>query len=191
MNGGQAFSAASKPTTSGPRNPWLRTRCALFFPILLAGASSFLACAGPPPRSALPALPLEEIRAVQVIAAAFASEGEPPIAGKSVELDTNKVLQIDVQAKEHKFAVAYLTQSERAALGNALPPRDPAMPDALQLVSGAGEHADVRVLVLYDYDYMYDDHLGGLHNASTVTAERKLERDVRDFLVRAHAEAWP
>ncbi len=191
MNGGQAFRAASKPTTSGQRKLLPGARCGLLFPILLAGASLLLACAGPPPRSALPARPLEETRAVQVIAAAFSSEGEPPSAGKSVELDVNKLLQIDVQAKEHKFAVAYLTQSERVALGNALPPRDPAMADALQLVSGAGEHADVRVLVLYDFDYMYDDHLGGLHSASTITAERKLERDVRDFLVRAHAEAWP
>lgn len=191
MNGGQAFRAASKPTASGTIEQWPRAPWGLLFPCLLAGASALLGCAGPPPRTALPARPLEETRAVQVIAAAFASEGEPPSAGKAVELDLNKLLQVDVQAKQRKFAVAYLTQSERAALGKALPPRDPAMSDALQLVSGAGEHADVRVLVLYDFDYMYDDHLGGLHSASTITAERKLERDVRDFLVRAHAEAWP
>jgi len=191
MNGGQAFRAASKLTTSGTREHWPRAPWGLVFPCLLAGALALLGCAGPPPRSALPAVPLEESRAIQVIAAAFTAEGEPPSAGKFVELDVNKLLQLDVQAKEHKFAVAYLTQSERAALGKALPPRDPAMSDALQLVSGAGEHADVRVLVLYDFDYMYDDRLGGLHSASTITAERKLERDVRDFLVRAHAEAWP
>ena len=75
--------------------------------------------------------------------------------------------------------------------GAALPPRDPAMGDALQLVSGLGDDADARVLVLNDSEYLYDDQVGEGHEDASVTAELKLRRDVRDFLVRAHAEKWP
>ncbi|MDX2054362.1 MAG: hypothetical protein SFV15_18320 [Polyangiaceae bacterium] len=134
---------------------------------------------------------MDQTRAVQVIANAFTAEGEPPSAGQPVLLGDNKFLTVDVQAQNHEYGVAYLTHTELSALGTALPPRDPAMGDALQLVSGLGKSANVRILVLHDSDYMYDDQYGGSYQASTITAERKLERDVRDFLVRAHAERWP
>jgi len=87
--------------------------------------------------------------------------------------------------------VAYVTGSERIALGSTLPPRDPAMGDALQLVSGLGPDGDARVLVLQDTDYLYDDHVGDGHEASSLATELRLKRDVQDFLVRAHKEKWP
>ena len=62
------------------------------------------------------------------------------------------------------------------------------MGDALQLVSGLGTDGDARVCVLYDTDYLYDDQVGEAHEKSTMTAELKLRRDVRDFLVIAHRE---
>ena len=36
-----------------------------------------------------------------------------------------------------------------------------------------------------------DPRVGEAHEASSLTAELKLKRDVHDFLVRAHAEKWP
>jgi len=72
-----------------------------------------------------------------------------------------------------------------------LPDKDPAMGDALQLVSGLGDDGDARILVLRDSDYLYDDHVGDEHEQQSVTAELKLKRDVHDFIVRAHAEKWP
>lgn len=60
----------------------------------------------------------------------------------------------------------------------------------MQLVRGVGDDEDATVLVLHDVDYVHDDHVGSGRSASTITAERKLERDVRDFVVRAHAERW-
>ena len=65
------------------------------------------------------------------------------------------------------------------------------MGDALQLVRGNGADADARILLLYDEDYLYDDHVGTEREETTITAEKKLERDVRDFLVRAQTERWP
>jgi hypothetical protein len=65
------------------------------------------------------------------------------------------------------------------------------MGDALQLVRGTGPDAEARILVLYDEDYLYDDHIGTEREATTITAEKKLGRDVRDFLVKAQSESWP
>jgi hypothetical protein len=122
---------------------------------------------------------------------AFQDERDLPVRGKPVSLAPGKQLEVDVAAQGRKYGVAYVTVNERQALGNALAPRDPSMGDALQLVSGIGEDGDARVLVLQDSDYLYDDHMGEEHQETTVTAELKLRRDVRDFLVRAHAEKWP
>lgn len=149
------------------------------------------ACGAPPPRAANPTRPLDERRAIEIILQAFQDERDMPVHGKPVALAPGKSLEVDVAAQGRKYGVAYVTVNERHALGPALPARDPGMGDALQLVSGIGEDGDARVLVLQDADYLYDDQVGEEHQETTVTAELKLRRDVRDFLVRAHAEKWP
>ena len=128
---------------------------------------------------------------MEIIIGAFRDERDRPVPGRKVELVDGKLLEVDVGSEGKKYGVAYVTAGERMALGSALPPRDPAMGDALQLVRGERQEADARILVLHDNEYMYDDQVGTEHEASTITAERKLARDIRDFLVRAHAERWP
>jgi hypothetical protein len=113
------------------------------------------------------------------------------VPGRKIELTAGKRLEVDVGSQGKKYGVAYVALNERMTLGSALPPRDPAMGDALQLVRGLGPEADARILVLHDSEYQYDDQLGAERSVTSITAERKLERDVRDFLVRAHAERWP
>jgi hypothetical protein len=149
------------------------------------------ACSPPPPRSANPTRPLDERRAIEIIARVFRMEDMAPEPGRSIQLAEGDELDVDVKAQGHKFGVAYVVPQERIRLGSALPPRDPNMGDALQLVPGIGQDADARILVLYDSEYLFDDHVGPDHEATTITAENKLMRDVRDFLVRAKAEGWP
>jgi hypothetical protein len=96
-----------------------------------------------------------------------------------------------VMSDGHKYGVAYVSPNERTQLGKALPARTPDMGDALQLVHGIGADADKTILILQDKDYTYDDQVGTAHEETTITAERKLARDIHDFLVRAHAERWP
>jgi hypothetical protein len=150
-----------------------------------------IACSSPEPRTANPTRPLDERRAIEIILAAFADERDHPVPGRIVRLAQGQELEVDVAAQGKKYGVAYVTTNERARLGSVLPPREPNMGDALQLVSGLGDDGDARVLVLQDTSYLYDDHIGEEHRETTVTAELKLRRDVRDFLVRAHAEKWP
>jgi len=146
------------------------------------------ACSGPPPRTANPTRPLDERRAIEVISNAFKEEHEVPVPGSNVLLSAQSALRVDVLASGKRFGVAYVTGAERSELGRALPARDPNMGDALQLVSGIGNDADARVCVLHDIDYLYDDQVGDAHEKSTSTAELKLRRDTRDFLVIAHRE---
>ena len=159
--------------------------------MLLLLSTGMLSCGSPPPRAPNPTRPLDERRAVEIILQAFRDERDAPVRGHPVPLAPGKTLEVDVASQGKKYGVAYVTSNERTELGAALPARDPSMGDALQLVSGAGDQGDARILVLHDADYVYDDQVGEEHEETTVTAELKLRRDVRDFLVRAHAEKWP
>jgi hypothetical protein len=159
--------------------------------LLLLGLLTAAGCGGPPPKAPNPRRSLDERRAIEIIARAFRDEHDNPAPGRKVEIAHGKLLGIDVGSEGRKYGVAYVTPNERAELGTALPGRDPSMGDALQLVNGMGEEETTRILVLHDTDYTYDDQVGTRHEETTITAERKLARDVRDFLVRAHAEKWP
>jgi hypothetical protein len=148
-------------------------------------------CGGPPAKGANPTRTLDERRAVEIIIGAFRDERAEPVPGRKITLEEGKQLEVDVGAANKKFGVAYVTANERRLLGGALPTRDPSMGDALQLVHGTGDDLTAKILVLHDLDYTYDDQVGTSHESTTITAERKLGRDVRDFVVRAHAEKWP
>lgn len=159
--------------------------------LALVAALVSLACSGPPPRTVSPSRPLDERRAIELIGEAFRDEHDRAVPGGNLVLSDTQSLHVDVNGQDRKYGVAYVTAAERIALGPTLPPRDPAMGDALQLVSGLGADGDARVLVLQDTDYMYDDHAGDTQRASSLATELRLKRDVHDFLVRAHKEKWP
>ncbi len=161
-------------------------------PTLLAAAIALLSgCGGPPPRTANPTRPLDERRAVQIILRAFADERDRGVTGRTIALPGGKPLEVDVSSNGHRYGVAYVTGGERTSLGSALPTPEPGMEDALHVVRGTGDDHEAKILVLHDTGYLYDDQIGAEHEETTLTAERKLARDVRDFLVRAHAEKWP
>lgn len=148
-------------------------------------------CASAPPHVPNPTRPLEERRAVEIILNAFFEENDRGVTGRTIALAGGKLLQVDVGAVGKRYGVAYVTANERHALGLAVPAPQPGMEDALHLIRGTQADADARILVLQDTDYLYDDQVGEEHEETVVTAESKLDRDVRDFLVRAHAEKWP
>jgi hypothetical protein len=138
-----------------------------------------------------PTRPLEERRAVELILNAFVEENDRGVTGRAIALAGGKLLQVDVGAVGKKYGVAYVSANERHSLGLAVPTVQPGTEDALHLIRGTQADTDSRILVLQDTDYMYDDQVGEEHEATVLTAEGKLDRDVRDFLVRAHAEKWP
>jgi hypothetical protein len=90
-----------------------------------------------------------------------------------------------VAAAGRGFGVAYLTADDWAKAGDALPPR----PTNGSLVVAVGE-GGTRVLCLFADDYGEDDDMGDAHRATTLAADRRLARDVRDFLHRAEVQKW-
>lgn len=128
---------------------------------------------------------------MEVIIQAFHAENDRPVPGRMVAIGNGKSIKVQVGSDGHKYGVAYVTPSEEQRLGSALPPRTSAMGDALQLVPGTGKDSGAQILVLRSSSYQYDDQVGTEHTETTITAENKLTRDVRDFLVKAHAEHWP
>ena len=148
-------------------------------------------CGSPPPHAPNPTRPLDERRAVEIISTAFREENDRGVTGRSIALASGKELQVDVTGAGKKYGVAYVTANERRSLGLSVPAAQPGMEDALHLVRGTRGDSDARILVLQDTDYLYDDQVGEDHEATVLTAEGKLDRDVRDFIVRAHAEKWP
>jgi hypothetical protein len=169
-------------------------RAGLPLPTALLGSVACLislGCSSPHARTPHPARPLEERRAIPVILQAWKDEGDAAVRGRPVMLPLGISLEVDVAAPSQKYGVAYVTAAEQQKLGDALQTRDQGGPDALRLVIGMGEAGQSHVLLLYDTDYLYDDQVSDGPRETTVTAELKLRRDVRDFLVLARSKRWP
>lgn len=172
------------------RSPgWFLAARAALVGLALAGTPLLASCGGEAPAAKHPERPLDERRAAEIIASAFRDKGLSPVPGPEVEMAGGRMLEIDVTATGFKFGVAYMNVNDRRATGDAVPPRDDSMGDALQLVRGPD--GESRYLILHDTHYTYDDNVGTDHESPTLVAERKLRRDVTDFLVRAAAEKWP
>jgi hypothetical protein len=150
------------------------------------------ACAGQEAKHANPMRPIDERRAIPIIAQAYADSGETATEGRDIKLATGKSLHVDVGTTGHKYGVAYLTTGDISALDAKadLPPHQAGGAD-LPIVTGGGTDADTIVLVLFADDYQYDDLAGEQHEQTTITAEKKLTRDVRDFLVQARSKNLP
>jgi hypothetical protein len=98
----------------------------------------------------------------------------------SITLEGGVPLDVDVGDAGGAFGVAYVTATERAKLGKAMPAVDKSDNAALTVVRGAENQP---ILVLDADNYTYDDARGDDHEEPSAVAEGKLRRDVRDFLV--------
>jgi hypothetical protein len=186
--------AAETWATTGLETGHRAPRVRLPLPAAVVGSVACLVslgCGSPQARTPHPARPLEERRAIAVILQAFEDERDVAVRGRPVMLPLGITLEVDVAAQSQKYGVAYVTTAEQQKLGRALTPRDSRAGDALRLVIGTGEAGQSHVLLLYDTDYLYDDQVSDGQRETTVTAELKLRRDVRDFLVLARSRKWP
>src|SRR6266542_6740102 len=134
---------------------------------------------------------IDERRAVPIIARVYKESGETAVEGRDIRLTTGTSLHVDVGTAGRKFGVAYLTSGDLSTLDAKadLPPHTPG--GDLPVVQGTGSDGDAVILVLFAEDYQYDDLAGEQHESTTITAEKKLARDVRDFLVQARARNLP
>jgi hypothetical protein len=148
-------------------------------------------CATPEPKPPKPTQPLDERRALHVITQAYRDAGATASDGRSLRLATGRSLRVDVGTAGRRYGIAYLTGADQALLeaDKDLPPHAPG--GDLPVVQGTGQDVDAVILVLFAEDYQYDDFLGTEREASGIAAERKLARDVRDFLTQARLRKLP
>lgn len=152
---------------------------------------SSVGCGPPEARTPNPLRSVDEGRALKLIARAFSAEGIQPTPPRWVSLSGNTKVRLDVGAEGRKLGVVYLTATDVHELGdNPLAKRSST---GSELIVRAGEGPDdgLRAVILYASDYVYDDNVGDDREASAITAENKLDRDVRDFIVIARKNHWP
>jgi hypothetical protein len=146
-----------------------------------------VACGAEPPRPAHTLNPIPEPRARELIGRTFRDAGVQVEANRFVHVGGgDKRVRLEIAAAGHKFGVAYLTAEDWADAGDALPARS----STGSLVVARGE-GGTHILCLFASDYAEDDQTGDARTSTTVAADRRLERDVRDFLHRAEEQSWP
>ena len=163
-------------------------RAALWGAVVLALAAA--GCGTPEAKAPSPKRPIDEGRAVKLIAAAVRDAGFEPEPGRTITMTSGKKIQLDVTVKDHRFGFAYLTASDLKELkGDPIADKD-GSGDDLIVRTGDGDDADVHFVVLYAKDYVFDDNVGEAHEATTITAENKLDRDTRDFIMIVKKQGW-
>jgi len=144
-------------------------------------------CGGGAVKAPNPTRSLDERRAVEVIRRAISSEGVRPAAGRDVKLMAGDNLFLDVGVAGRKYGIAYISETDAQSLGSAIPPRN-RQDERLRLVRGGD--GTIRIVLLYQDNYVYDDLVGESHEHTTITAERQLTRDVRDFITHARTRKY-
>lgn len=141
-------------------------------------------CGPGPARAPNPTRTLDERRAIEIIRNAIAAEGQRPAQGRDdVVAGTEKKIHIDVGVDGKKFGVVYVSDDDLTALGSSIPA--PNGKDEKLHLARAGKDGDVRIVLLYQTNYRYDDLVGEGHEQTTITAENQLTKDVRDFVTHA------
>ncbi len=146
------------------------------------------ACGPEEARAPNPTRTLDERRAIEVIRRAVVEDGVRPAGGRDVELRNGKTLHVDVSIEGHEYGIAYISNDDADKLGDAIKPAN--KPGESLILERVGPDAEVRVVLLYQSNYRYDDLAGEVHEMTTITAERELARDVRDFITHAKTKSF-
>ncbi len=133
---------------------------------------------------------MDEPRAQEVIARTFQAAGVDPEPGRTIALLASHPVKLEVAASGHKYGVVWLTRDLARDLAALLPKHDNDE-GSLVVLDGLGADSGAHALVLWETDYMTDDLEGTSHSSTEIAAELKLERDVRDFLLKAKNDQWP
>lgn len=152
---------------------------------------STIGCGPPAAKAPNPTRPIDEGRALKLIAQSVRAEGFEALPPRMVKLSGGTQVRLDVGVNGREFGFVYLTASDIQSLGKDPLATRPDTGNELIVRSGEGEDDKLHVVILYASDYKYDDNIGEDHEATAITAENKLDRDARDFLMIAQKNHWP
>jgi len=154
-------------------------------------ALGLIGCGPPEARAPNPTRPIDEGRALKLMAQALSADGLEALPPRMVTLSGGTQVRLDVGVNGRELGFVYLTASDVRELGsNPLAKRADAG-NELIVRAGEGDDEKMHIVILYATDYLYDDNVGEDHEATAITAENKLDRDTRDFIVIAQKNNWP
>lgn len=157
--------------------------------LAFALAAAAFGCGPPPSKAPNPTRTLDERRAIEIIRNAVAAEGVRPAAARDEKLaSSGKPIRIDVSIEGKKFGLVYVSDDDRSALGDSIPAAN--QKDEKLKLARAGENGEIRLVLLYQSNYRYDDLVGEGHEQTTITAESELMRDARDFVTYAKTQKF-
>ena len=166
-----------------------RSLCVVSLALLTASAA--IGCAVPAPKAPIPKRPIEEGRAERIIGQSIQKEGLEPGPPRTITYG-GKMIVLDVTINHRRLGIAYLTPMDVDNLGHSsLAYSKNEQGDPLRIETVSDADGEMHFVVLYATDYSYDDTEGAQHEATVITAENKLDRDVRDFIniaARMHFE---
>ncbi|MGK3986936.1 hypothetical protein WME99_28060 [Sorangium sp. So ce136] len=177
-----------RPSPEARRPPGGALEAARFVLGVAATALALAGCSGGEARAPNPTRALDERRAIEVIRRAMVQEGAQPVPGREVDLVSGRKVRIDVGVQNRTYGVVYVTEEDAQALGAAIPPAN-GQDEKLRIVRGGPDGA-IRIVLLYQNNYRYDDLIGESHERTTISAERQLTRDVQDFITYARTQKF-
>lgn len=154
-------------------------------------AVGLLGCGPPEARLPNPTRPIDEGRAIKLIAQSLRAEGLEALPPRMITLTGGTEVRLDVGVDGRELGFVYLTAADIRGLGDDPLASRPDIDNELIVRTGEGDDEKLHVVVLYATDYLYDDNVGEDHEATAITAENKLDRDTRDFVVIARKNHWP
>ena len=152
------------------------------------GTLALSACSANAAKTPNATRPVDEGRAVEVIRQAMLAEGAEPTPGRDVVLLNGTALHVDVGVLNREYGISYISAAEARQLGTGIPP--PNKKDERLRLARAGEDGEVRIVLLYQENYLYDDLVGEGHERTAIASERALARDVQDFITHARTQKY-
>jgi hypothetical protein len=159
--------------------------------VTLSSAALALVLSGCGPgeaRAPNPTRTLDERRAIEVIRRAVQKQGEVPAPSRIIKLVNGPDIRVDVSVQGHDYGIAYISVEDAQKLGSAVP-KPNKRDEQLRLIR-AGADGEVRLVLLYQDNYVYDDLVGESHEQTTISSERALARDVEDFITYARTQKY-
>lgn len=168
-----------------PNRPTRRTGAIAALSICLSLLLSSCGPATPRPRRATEAdkRHLNEGRAHKLVIETLEQNGVAYEPRWSADIGADEPLEVDLRLEGTHYGIEWVSPQDRQDYGEAIPRPDP--DGLLRILPGAGEDAQVQILVL-DYEaYRYDPDPDRVRAGATSVrdVEGRLQRDVRDFLV--------
>ncbi len=178
----------SVPLNTGSKTDRKRRKQAgLRSPVWIAALASLAiaGCGGSNTRGPAPVWRvLDEARAVDIIRRAVIAQGGRPVSGQPAGLPDGGTVRVDVAFADQPHGIAFISEQDANKLGKKLPPPPPG--EELRIIK---PDDSTLVVLLYSDRYRYD--VGPSHAGSLVAAERRLTKDVTDFIVHLRGLSKP